>query len=216
MAVSFDPISFAIMAGANALGSIQSGLLQKSAFKMQADSFNTQANLSQYAFATNNRYLNLELGNQISNIYDTGRQIKGTQIAAHAASGFSDTSPGDKRFFADTDRKTEKDAYIENMNAYLKSFEMNKQANLQTIYYRAQAKIARQQAKYAGGWGMFSNIITNLLGAAAGSMSPKEGGVTSANIGTTASLSFSNPKLNISGTSNILPNYSPIVPDFKL
>lgn len=189
MAVSFDPISFAIMAGANTLSSIQSGLLQKSAYKMQADSFDTQANLSQYAFATNNRYLNLELGNQVSNIYDTGRQIQGTQVAAHAASGFSDTSTGDKRLFADTARKTETEAYTANMNAYLKSFEMNRQANLQTIYYRAQAKIARQQARYAGGWGMFSNVLSGLLGAAAGSMSPKEGGVTSANIGTTGQVS---------------------------
>ena len=181
--IAFNPYSFGIMAGANTLNAITSGMMNKTAYNMQADAYDTQAMMALYSNVINQRYLNMELGSQIDNIYDTGRQIQGTQVAAHAASGFTDISTGDKRLLSDTERKTEKEAYIANTNAYLKSFEMEREANLQNIYYKAQAKIARQQAKYAGGWGMFSNILTGLLSSAAGSMSPANNGVTDANVG---------------------------------
>lgn len=181
--IGFNKTTFALFAGVNTYNAIVNAILQSSAARMQAEAYESQARMAQGSFAIENRYDNIALGGNIQDINDYYNKFAGAQRAADAASGFTDVSVGDKRLFADTERNKEQSMYNANMQAYYTAFEKQRQANMQTIHYRAQAKIARQQAKYASGWGMYSNILTGIISAAAGSVTSVKPEITSAKVG---------------------------------
>lgn len=136
--------------------------------KAMADTYRTQARLGLLSSARENRYENEELGYQVWNLRDNANSFISSQETALASSGFS-MSTGDKRLFADTERKAMEQNTEMNRQAYLDTFERFQQAYLNKIQYDAQAKIADINRKYASGWRGFNTAFTNAGLSALGS-----------------------------------------------
>lgn len=133
-----------------------------------ADTYRTQARLSLLNAATENMYANEELGYNIWDIKEQGEMFEGTQMANLAASGFS-MSTGDKRLITETERGTQEMMDSANRQAYLESYERYRKAYLDDIQYKAQAKIADINRKYASGWRGLATSFTNASLSALGS-----------------------------------------------
>ena len=128
---------------------------------MLAEAYRSQVRLGYLRTAQQNRYLNEELGQNIRNIQEQTDAIVGSQYTAMAGSGFTDVSTGDKRLVAETERKGDIMSTNANREAYLQSFEMFREANLNAIYLNAQANMADIAAKSTSGWRGFTSALSS-------------------------------------------------------
>ena len=202
-----------IGAGFNFTTSLASGIAQNaqtvSYNKALADTYRTQARLSLLNAATENMYANEELGYNIWDIKEQGKMFEGTQMANLAASGFS-MSTGDKRLIAETERGTQEMMDSANRQAYLESYERYRKAYLDDIQYKAQAKIADINRKYASGWRGFATSFTNASLSALGGyfqFAQPSGKINNVgygqNVGFTDNLPSHVGKLDYSGKVNL-------------
>ena len=182
-AIAFNPYSFGIMAGMNTVNALVSGYLDKTQHYMNASNYDATANIAIAVLARNAMLSNVELGLNMKDLYAADSFFRGQQVAAHAASGEMDMTTGTKRLIADTARKTENQARDMNMQQFYNYYNQSTETYQRVIQLRGLAKVERQKGKYSGGWGMFSNILTGLLNAAAGSISPSAGSVASPKVG---------------------------------
>ena len=132
--------AFMASEGLNVLGTIDQGFGNFFAGIAAQRAYESQARL---ALLEDRRSAFLEQDALRSKIGSMGEQYAsflGMQNAAHAFSGFSDYSTGDVRLSTDTVRKWVADVTSANVDATLKRQETEKQAMMNAISLRAQAK----------------------------------------------------------------------------
>jgi hypothetical protein len=121
--------------GSQAIGGFFSGLASSSAFE-------TQAKLSLLKQKQEALYKNDALRAAAKATSSAADQFEGAQKAALAFSGF-DISTGDNRMFADTQRKAAAEIRGMNEQTTRETFEAERKAMMDAIYYKAQSKIAK-------------------------------------------------------------------------
>lgn len=121
--------------GSQAIGGFFSGLASSSAFK-------TQMMIGLQKQKTEALYKNDALRAAAKATSIAGDQFEGTQKAVLASSGF-DISTGDNRMFADTQRKTAAEIRGMNEQTTRETFEAERKAMMDAIYYKAQSKMSK-------------------------------------------------------------------------
>lgn len=165
--------------GSQAIGGFFSGLASSSAFE-------TQAKLSLLKQKQEALYKNDSLRAAAKATSIAADQFEGTQKAALAFSGF-DISTGDNRMLADTQRKAAAEIRGMNEQTTRETFEAERKALMDAIYYKAQSKMAKigahaslfggaaktglamyddyQQNGKNSAWGKFKNLFSFGKGA---------------------------------------------------
>lgn len=112
----------------------------------QADTYKTQARLSILADKRQGLLEQEQLRSEAQNVFSQYSAFLGAQKAAHAASGFTDYSTGDVRVFSDTVRKQAASINSLNQSYTAQRQEAERQALMNAIQYRAQAKASKYSA----------------------------------------------------------------------
>ena len=140
-------------------------MYQSRALKAQAASYEAKMPLNYAAYRQNVNYMAEENLYAARNIISQYSSLEGTQMTAMGASGF-DISSGDQRIIQDTKQKMADELYLANRTAYLQSFELWRNTEMENARLKAAAAMARNQAKYTRRMGRIG-LIANALGTAA-------------------------------------------------
>lgn len=157
------------------VGSLSTDLLSthmaNEAYASQASAYRTNARLGIMAAQQENEYLNEQAAQQVWNIYDQSSQLQGQQIAAMAASGFTDISTGDQRLIEDTRNRANRAASGLNRSAYLQSFENTRQARMEAARLEYAAQMADISKEYNSNALSWTSRGLGALGSALGAYS---------------------------------------------
>ena len=133
--------------GASAIGGLFSGLAQ-------ADAFKAQSRWSLLKQKQEALYKNDALRAASKSISIEADQFEGMQKAAISASNFG-FSTGENRLFSDTQRKGAAEIRSLNEQTTRETFEAERAALMDSIYYKAQARMAKIGAYTSFGSGLF-------------------------------------------------------------
>lgn len=146
---------------------------QSRALMAQATAYDNQIPLNYAAYRTNVNYLAERNFASVSKIIDEGNAFMGAQMAQIAGAGW-DMSAGEQRIPKDTYGKMTSDIYLENRSAYLQSFELWRNTEMENARLLAAAASARSQAKYLKKVRKI-NLISGSVSTAAGVMAAAYG-----------------------------------------
>lgn len=202
-------IAMGVLSGISAYGSNK---IARANAKMAESQAKTNAELARLNFNRRTQYRNEELGQQVWNIAQQGRELAGAQNASMAASGF-DVSTGDQRILTDTlQRNLDKISGV-NRTYYLQQFEDELQTENDILQYNFDAYSQRQIAKSYSGWRGAARVGMAAGTSALGAYQPgsnKKGGISS---NTGAGTNF--PSSNASSYGTYLNSKTPSFGELK-